>query len=208
MLFPSIVNPTKFSSLAMAAAFTLLPLTTVAKEAESAKPQANEAAPGIRIVKAAQSASKVEGNAPAATAQASASQASAAAKPTASEASAQVAKPASGASAASKAAAQPAAVSPATPKAAASQTASSAPAAVPSAPKATTSQPAQAAASAQSAPAVSGTPCEEVKAMIAAKLDAKGMKGYTLTAVAKEEVKEAKVVGSCEGGSKKIAYQR
>lgn len=44
--------------------------------------------------------------------------------------------------------------------------------------------------------------------MIAAKLDAKGVKGYTLTAIAKEELKDETVVGSCEGGSRKIAYSR
>ena len=52
-------------------------------------------------------------------------------------------------------------------------------------------------------------PCEELKTEIAAKLDAKGVKGYTLEIVAKDaDAGEAKVVGTCEAGSKKILYKR
>ncbi|HSB52347.1 MAG TPA: DUF1161 domain-containing protein [Dissulfurispiraceae bacterium] len=51
-------------------------------------------------------------------------------------------------------------------------------------------------------------PCEELKAEIAAKLDAKGVKGYTLEIVPADEVKDQKVVGSCDGGMKKITYSR
>ena len=50
--------------------------------------------------------------------------------------------------------------------------------------------------------------CEELKTEIAAKLDAKGVKNYTLTVVSKEEVKDEKVVGSCDGGTKQIVYKR
>lgn len=50
--------------------------------------------------------------------------------------------------------------------------------------------------------------CEELKSEIAAKLDAKGVKDYTLNIVANEEVKDAQVVGSCEAGTKKITYER
>ena len=50
--------------------------------------------------------------------------------------------------------------------------------------------------------------CEELKMEIAAKLDAKGAKNYTLTIVGKDEVKDEKVVGSCEGGEKRITYSR
>ena len=51
--------------------------------------------------------------------------------------------------------------------------------------------------------------CEELKMEIAAKLDANGVKNYTLTIVAAGDVKEGdKVVGSCERGSKKIVYTR
>jgi hypothetical protein len=51
-------------------------------------------------------------------------------------------------------------------------------------------------------------PCEELKGEIAAKLDAKGVKNYELNIVANDEVSDQKVVGSCEGGSKKIVYKR
>ena len=51
-------------------------------------------------------------------------------------------------------------------------------------------------------------PCDELKQEIAAKLDAKGVKGYTLEIVAADQIKDQKVVGSCEGGTKKITYTR
>ena len=52
-------------------------------------------------------------------------------------------------------------------------------------------------------------PCDELKAEIAAKLDAKGVKNYTLSIVNANEVKETdKVVGSCDGGTKRIVYTR
>jgi hypothetical protein len=51
-------------------------------------------------------------------------------------------------------------------------------------------------------------PCEELKVEIAAKLDAKGVKNYTLNIVAAGEVKDAKVIGTCEGGTKRITYER
>ena len=52
-------------------------------------------------------------------------------------------------------------------------------------------------------------PCEELKSEIATKLDAKGAKSYTLDIVAKDaDAGDAKVVGTCEGGTKKIVYRR
>jgi hypothetical protein len=52
-------------------------------------------------------------------------------------------------------------------------------------------------------------PCEELKTEIAAKIDAKGVTNYELSIVGNADVKaEAKVVGSCEGGTKKIVYAR
>jgi hypothetical protein len=51
-------------------------------------------------------------------------------------------------------------------------------------------------------------PCDELKAEIDAKLQAKGAKGYTLEVVAADAVKDQKVIGSCEGGTKKIVYAR
>lgn len=58
------------------------------------------------------------------------------------------------------------------------------------------------------APAFAEKNCEELKTEIAAKLDAKGVKGYTLEIVASEDVKEHKVIGSCEVGKKKITYKK
>jgi len=51
-------------------------------------------------------------------------------------------------------------------------------------------------------------PCEELKTEIAAKLDAKGVKGYSLDIVAKDQDAEGKAVGTCEGGTKKIMYKK
>ncbi|TLP53685.1 MULTISPECIES: DUF1161 domain-containing protein [Pseudomonas] len=62
-----------------------------------------------------------------------------------------------------------------------------------------------------------GKPCEELKAEIAAKLDAKGVTGYSLKIVNKGEVAKGevakgevagKVVGTCEAGTKEIVYKR
>ena len=62
--------------------------------------------------------------------------------------------------------------------------------------------------------------CDDLKAQIDSKLQAKGIKEYTLEVrpIKKEEVKtsdketakekEGKVVGTCEGDSKKIIYKR
>jgi len=59
-------------------------------------------------------------------------------------------------------------------------------------------------------PAHAAKDCEELKSEIAQKLDAKGVKSYTLDIVGKdEEVKgDSKVVGTCGGGTKKIVYTR
>jgi hypothetical protein len=57
-------------------------------------------------------------------------------------------------------------------------------------------------------PAFGAKSCEELVSEITAKLEAKGVKAYTLQIVSKEDVKEEKVVGSCEGGTKKIIYRR
>ena len=50
--------------------------------------------------------------------------------------------------------------------------------------------------------------CEELKTEIEAKLEAKGVTNYTLKIVAAEEIKDKKVVGSCDGGTKRITYTR
>ncbi|HDS1733609.1 MULTISPECIES: DUF1161 domain-containing protein [Pseudomonas] len=52
-------------------------------------------------------------------------------------------------------------------------------------------------------------PCEELKAEIEAKIQARGVTSYTLEIVPNSEVTDQNmVVGSCEGGSKKIIYQK
>ena len=58
------------------------------------------------------------------------------------------------------------------------------------------------------APAYAVKPCEELKTEIAAKLDAKGVKNYQLEIVAEADVKDQNVIGSCEGGTKKITYEK
>ena len=51
-------------------------------------------------------------------------------------------------------------------------------------------------------------PCEELKAEIEAKIRKNGVKEFTLTIVPNAEVKDQHVVGSCDGGTKKIIYRR
>lgn len=57
-------------------------------------------------------------------------------------------------------------------------------------------------------PAWAQKSCEELKSEIATKMEAKGVKNARLEVVANADVKDQKVVGSCEGGTKKITYQR
>ena len=57
-------------------------------------------------------------------------------------------------------------------------------------------------------PAFAAKPCEELKAEIAAKIEANGVKAYTLDVVVNDQVGDQKVVGSCDGGTKKIVYTR
>jgi len=51
-------------------------------------------------------------------------------------------------------------------------------------------------------------PCEELKTEIAAKIEANGAKAYTLDIVPTDQVGDRKVVGSCDGGTRKIVYAR
>jgi hypothetical protein len=53
-----------------------------------------------------------------------------------------------------------------------------------------------------------GKSCEELKSEIAAKLDAKGVSGYSLEIVDKGSEAGGKVVGTCEKGTKEIVYKR
>jgi hypothetical protein len=50
--------------------------------------------------------------------------------------------------------------------------------------------------------------CDELKDEITKKLDAKGVKGYTLEIVAKDKDADGKAVGTCDGGTKKIMYSK
>jgi hypothetical protein len=50
--------------------------------------------------------------------------------------------------------------------------------------------------------------CEELKGEIAAKIEANGVKAYTLEIVPNDKVGDATVVGSCGGGTMKITYVR
>jgi Protein of unknown function (DUF1161) len=51
-------------------------------------------------------------------------------------------------------------------------------------------------------------PCEELKTEIAAGLDAKGVQHYTLAVVARDTADTRKTVGTCNGGSERIVYER
>lgn len=64
------------------------------------------------------------------------------------------------------------------------------------------------AATLAAAPAHARKDCEELKNEIAAKIDANGVKSYTLEAIAADAESAAKVVGSCNGGTQRIVYQR
>ncbi len=50
--------------------------------------------------------------------------------------------------------------------------------------------------------------CDDLKAEISKKLDAKGVVGYTLDAVDKGKEGDGKVVGSCDGSTKSLVYTR
>lgn len=57
-------------------------------------------------------------------------------------------------------------------------------------------------------PAWAQKSCDELKTEIAANIEAKGVKKFQLEIVAAADVKDQKVVGSCEGGTKKITYKK
>lgn len=50
--------------------------------------------------------------------------------------------------------------------------------------------------------------CDDVKASIEAKLASKDVKKYTLEVVPKDQATDLRVVGTCDGGAKKITYKR
>jgi hypothetical protein len=51
-------------------------------------------------------------------------------------------------------------------------------------------------------------PCEELKNEIDAKLKEKGVVNYTLDIVPADQIKDQKVIGSCDGGKNKITYTK
>ena len=53
-----------------------------------------------------------------------------------------------------------------------------------------------------------GKSCDELKSEIAAKLDARKVTGYSLDIVDAAKAGDAKVVGTCESGAKKIVYAK
>jgi len=50
--------------------------------------------------------------------------------------------------------------------------------------------------------------CDDLKAEITKKFDAKGVTGYSLDVVDKGKEGDGKVVGSCDGGTKSIVYSK
>ena len=57
-------------------------------------------------------------------------------------------------------------------------------------------------------PAFAKKSCEELKSELEAKIQAKGVKAFTLMIVPQDEKTDLRVVGTCDGGAKKIVYKR
>jgi len=57
-------------------------------------------------------------------------------------------------------------------------------------------------------PVLAAKSCDELKAEIAAKIEKKGVKAYTLDVVKKGEEGDRRVVGTCGGGTMVIVYKR
>ncbi|HTQ75498.1 MAG TPA: DUF1161 domain-containing protein [Burkholderiales bacterium] len=51
-------------------------------------------------------------------------------------------------------------------------------------------------------------PCEELKGEIDTKIKNNGVAAFTTTIVDKDAAEDGKVVGTCDGGTKKIVYKR
>jgi hypothetical protein len=56
--------------------------------------------------------------------------------------------------------------------------------------------------------AFAAKPCDELKSEIAAKLAARHIAEYTLDVVPADQNGDGKVIGTCEGGTKKIVYTK
>ena len=54
----------------------------------------------------------------------------------------------------------------------------------------------------------SGLACDDLKAKIEKKIEAKGVKNYSMTVVAKDFESKQRVLGTCDAGSKKIIYEK
>jgi hypothetical protein len=57
-------------------------------------------------------------------------------------------------------------------------------------------------------PAFAAKSCDELKSEIDAKIKGHGVATFTLDVLASADVKEQKVVGTCEGGTKKVVYTK
>ena len=57
-------------------------------------------------------------------------------------------------------------------------------------------------------PAWAAKSCDELKGEIDAKIQGHGVKSYTLDVVDAAAEAQGKVVGTCDGGKKKIVYRR
>lgn len=57
-------------------------------------------------------------------------------------------------------------------------------------------------------PAYAQKSCDELKSNIAAKIESKGVKHFQLEIVPADQPTDKRVVGTCEGGKKKIIYTR
>ena len=51
-------------------------------------------------------------------------------------------------------------------------------------------------------------PCEELKGEIDTKIKNNGVAAFTTTIMDKDAAEDGKVVGTCDGGTKKIVYKR
>lgn len=51
-------------------------------------------------------------------------------------------------------------------------------------------------------------PCDELKTEISTKLETNGVKNFKLDIVAADKVGDAKVLGSCNGGTEKITFEK
>lgn len=63
-------------------------------------------------------------------------------------------------------------------------------------------------AAAAALPVWAAKPCEALKAELTTKIESHGAKNFMLEVVALDQTGDKRVVGSCEGGSKKIVYSR